>query len=125
MQSKILPDLQTLRSTCDLGSKTPRRALAEGSAVDFPMPPARRSKADESVRVRFLEFPQPPIEDFLSPSTVEIDICAYMRLVQPGDQCINRPAIPSAAKVCPKVIVRVDDRKPRSLDAALPAHELR
>src|SRR5579871_6120236 len=123
MQAKVFPDFETLRAAGHLGAETDRRFVAKTRAIGSPVLPTWRAKDDKSVRMRLLELFQPRIKNLFTPAAIEVHICADVGLVQARDQRIDGFFAPVSAKLA-QMIVGINNRKGRSFDVGLLAHQL-
>src|SRR5258706_9973293 len=111
MQSKRLPDLQSLRALLLLDFEPACSPFGELPTQLGPLVPIHTAEDSKSFRRFGLESIQMAIQNFLAPATVQINIVCHAGFIEQVEQFRQGLPVPTAAEGFAKMIVRVDDRE--------------
>ena len=124
LQSKRLPDLQSLCATFLLGPQPFCRPLREGVAHFAPPEPVHTAEDLEAIRRRVFEIIEMAFQDLLSPAAIQIHVMCDTCFIEQVQQFAKRLMIPSPAEGFREMIMRIDNREPRPVNQGCFGHKL-
>ena len=108
MQSKGLPDFESLSACLLLGLKSAYGPIDEAVAHTLPLGPVHATEDLKSLRCLFFEVPQVLVEKSFAPAAIQVHIMYDACSIQSVEQFAERLLVPATAEGFSQMIVGVD-----------------